>query len=320
MPTLTLATCVSSRRSSKSRLPPSSTTAITTLAPLALASASAAAAMCFAAPSVKAFLSTSWASLVEATARIPTTATTIFKDSMYVSSSTPDTRLIVTAEPGGGLNSRPPPRQLSIAPSDHHRDDSIMSSRSAAAVLSGAGNDASPSRPNAITADKTAKRTLRNEPLMELLLVDGLCPGPRSGRGPCIRLVLGRVCSLHEPLGNQSRTLRLRRVRFDDNHSGRCSALMCHGSVWRRTPDDLNAISLTDAKLSFEDHVKKVAASPSLAMISPAGTKISSPCSRQLLSSGESSANTGSFRNSPVFISTVPIAFNTVFRIVSRLQ
>src|SRR2546427_6669350 len=115
------------------------------------------------------------------------------------------------------------------------------------------------SRPTAITADKPAKRTLRNEPLMELLLVDGLCPGPRSGRGPCIRLVLGRVCSLHEPLGNQSRTLRLRRVRFDDNHSGRCSALMCHGSVWRRTPDDLNAISLTDANLSFEDHVKKVA-------------------------------------------------------------
>src|SRR2546426_3098950 len=56
---------------------------------------------------------------------------------------------VCSSDLGGGLNSRPPPRQLSIAPSDHHRDDSIMSSRSAAAVLSGAGNDASPSRASA---------------------------------------------------------------------------------------------------------------------------------------------------------------------------
>src|SRR5213594_440318 len=79
------------------------------------------------------------------------------------------------------------------------------------------------SRPTAITADKTAKRTLRNEPLMELLLVDGLYPGPRSGHGLYIRLVLGRVCSLHEPLGNQVRIFCLCTFRVDDSRSGRCS-------------------------------------------------------------------------------------------------
>src|SRR6476659_6331505 len=45
-----------------------------------------------------------------------------------------------------------------------------------------------------------------------------------------------------------------------------------------------------------------MAGSPSLAMISPAVTAISSPCSRQLLSSGERPANKGSFCNSPGFI------------------
>src|SRR6185503_17295691 len=45
-----------------------------------------------------------------------------------------------------------------------------------------------------------------------------------------------------------------------------------------------------------------MAGSPSLAMISPAATVISSPCSRQLLSSDERPANKGSFCNSSGFI------------------
>src|SRR5262249_9332364 len=90
MPTSTLATCVSSSRSRRTRWPPSSTMAITTVAPLFAASASAAAAIFLVALSVSTCLtgnSTGTAPTRPTSRRIPIRLRAVFMAALPVSGS-----------------------------------------------------------------------------------------------------------------------------------------------------------------------------------------------------------------------------------------